>query len=236
MPSLRKLDPRVQWKNPVMFTVYVGAILCSGLLFGSANLYEVQLVLWLWFTVLFANFAEALAESRGKAQADALQAMRVTTPARKLVEKVEHPVSASELRPGDLVGCEAGDVVPSDGEIIEGICSRNLPPRRPRSDACASAECRLGTQGRGSIALSPRPLRPSAEKTADRRHGGRGDPERIRHRLPPAHGRGRVSTERHANACYKERALDVDSTQPQKQPFSSSSTTARNSSKNTASG
>ena len=123
IPSLRKLDPRIQWKNPVMFTVYLGAILCTALLFRSVDLFEIQLVIWLWFTVLFANFAEALAESRGKAQADALRSMRVTTPARKLDGNLEISVSANDLRPGDLVVCEAGDAIPSDGEIIEGIAS-----------------------------------------------------------------------------------------------------------------
>jgi K+-transporting ATPase ATPase B chain len=123
LPSFRKLAPRTQWENPVMFTVYVGAILCTVMLFRSANLFEIQLVAWLWFTVLFANFAEALAESRGKAQADALRSMRVTTPARRLDGKKETPVSAGDLRPGDLVVCEAGDAVPSDGEIVEGIAS-----------------------------------------------------------------------------------------------------------------
>lgn len=123
LPSFRKLDPRTQWGNPVMFTVYVGAILCTAMLFRSADLFEIQLVAWLWFTVLFANFAEALAESRGKAQADALRLMRVTTPARRLVGDNETSVSASDLRPGDLVVCEAGDAVPSDGEIVEGIAS-----------------------------------------------------------------------------------------------------------------
>lgn len=123
IPSLRKLDPRIQWRNPVMFTVYLGAIICTALLFREANLFEIQLVVWLWFTVLFANFAEALAESRGKAQADALRSMRVTTPARKWNGSQETSVSASELRPGDMVICEAGDAIPSDGEIVEGIAS-----------------------------------------------------------------------------------------------------------------
>ena len=123
VPSLKKLEPRVQWENPVMFTVYLGAIICTALLIRSASLFEFQLVAWLWFTVLFANFAEALAESRGKAQADALRSMRVTTPARKLENGAEISVSASELRPGDLVICEAGDAIPSDGEIVEGIAS-----------------------------------------------------------------------------------------------------------------
>lgn len=123
LPSLRKLDPRIQWRNPVMFTVYLSAILCTLLLFHNVNLFEVQLALWLWFTVLFANFSEALAESRGKAQADALRSMRITTPARKLNGNHETAVSSNELRPGDIVVCEAGDSIPSDGEIIEGIAS-----------------------------------------------------------------------------------------------------------------
>ena len=123
IPSFKKLDPRNQCRNPVMFIVYLGAILCTGLLLKSANLFEFQLVLWLWFTVLFANFAEALAESRGKAQADALRSMRVTTPARKIDGRTETSIPASDLRPGDLVVCEAGDAIPSDGEIIEGIAS-----------------------------------------------------------------------------------------------------------------
>lgn len=122
-PSLRKLDPRLQWRNPVMFTVWLGAVACTLLLFRSPSLFELQLVLWLWFTVLFANFAEALAESRGKAQADSLRAMRVTTPARKLTGGREIEVAASELRPGDQVVCEAGDAIPADGEIVEGIAS-----------------------------------------------------------------------------------------------------------------
>jgi K+-transporting ATPase ATPase B chain len=122
-PSLRKLDPRVQLRNPVMFTVYAGAIVCTALLFRSWDLFEVQLVVWLWFTVLFANFAEALAESSGKAQADALRSMRVTTPARRIEGDREISISASDLRPGDLVVCEAGDAIPADGEIIEGIAS-----------------------------------------------------------------------------------------------------------------
>lgn len=123
IPSLRKLDPRCQWNNPVMFTVYAGAVLCSALLLCSASLFEIQLVAWLWFTVWFANFAEALAESRGKAQADALRSMRVTTPARKWVDETESQVPASDLRLGDSVVCEAGDIIPTDGEVINGIAS-----------------------------------------------------------------------------------------------------------------
>ncbi|RYD18856.1 MAG: K(+)-transporting ATPase subunit B [Verrucomicrobiaceae bacterium] len=123
VPSLRKLDPRVQWKNPVMFTVWLGAVVCTVLLFREPGLFNLQLVAWLWFTVLFANFAEALAESRGKAQADSLRSMRVTTPARKVDDGAETSVAADQLRPGDVVVCEAGDVIPADGEVVEGIAS-----------------------------------------------------------------------------------------------------------------
>jgi K+-transporting ATPase ATPase B chain len=123
LPTLKKLDPRAQWENPVMFTVYLGAIICTVLLVRSPSLFEAQLVLWLWSTVLFANFAEALAESRGKAQAEALRGMRVTTPARKLDGETESSVPASDLRPGNLVVCEAGDAIPADGEIVDGIAS-----------------------------------------------------------------------------------------------------------------
>ncbi|HVJ46683.1 MAG TPA: potassium-transporting ATPase subunit KdpB, partial [Luteolibacter sp.] len=123
LPSLRKLDPRVQWRNPVMFTVWLGAVVCTILLFRDAGMFNLQLVAWLWFTLLFANLAEALAESRGKAQADTLRSMRVTTPARKLDGGKESSVPADKLVPSDLVVCEAGDVIPADGEILEGIAS-----------------------------------------------------------------------------------------------------------------
>ncbi len=121
--TLRKLDPRVQWKNTVMFVVYLGAIITSALLFQRATRFDVQICLWLWFTVLFANFAEALAEGRGKAQADALRKLRTTAEARLLRDNQELRVAASELRKGDIVVCEANDIIPSDGEIIEGIAS-----------------------------------------------------------------------------------------------------------------
>src|SRR6185295_11941862 len=82
-----------------------------------------QLVIWLWFTVLFANFAEAVAEGRGKAQAESLRKARKDTVARRLVSGREEKVPAPELRKADLVVCEAGDVIPADGEVIEGIAS-----------------------------------------------------------------------------------------------------------------
>ena len=130
--SFRKLDPRVQWHNPVMFVVEIGAaITMVGWLiqaFGGEPLgggneapwFTFTVALWLWLTVVFANFAEALAEGRGKAQADALRATRTDTLAR-LASGGEK--SASELHPGDQVIVEAGEVIPGDGTVIEGIAS-----------------------------------------------------------------------------------------------------------------
>jgi potassium-transporting ATPase ATP-binding subunit len=130
--SVRKLDPRVQLRNPVMFVVEVGALLttfaviyqiATGDPFGGGNetlLFTITVTVWLWLTVVFANFAEALAEGRGRAQADALRSMRTETVAR-LQDGTTRP--ASELHRGDLVVVEAGEVIPGDGTVIEGIAS-----------------------------------------------------------------------------------------------------------------
>ncbi len=121
--SFVKLDPTVQIRNPVMFVVFIGAILTTIACFGTPTGFNIQVTLWLWFTVLFANFAEAIAEGRGKAQAATLRKMRTTTMARLLLKDGEDSVMASELRKGDLVVCEAGDIIPSDGDVVEGIAS-----------------------------------------------------------------------------------------------------------------
>src|SRR5207244_11780267 len=123
--SFKKLDPRLMLKNPVMFVTMVGAALTTVGIFTSAieKGFILQLAIWLWFTVLFANFAEAVAEGRGKAQADALRKARKDTIARCLRSGREEKVPAPELQKGDLVVCEAGDVIPADGEVIEGIGS-----------------------------------------------------------------------------------------------------------------
>ena len=129
--SFRKLSPREVIRNPVMFVVEVGALLTTvelvhDLLTGkrSAPLWFTGLVsLWLWFTVVFANFAEAVAEGRGKAQAESLRKMRKDVEARKLVDGREEKVPAAALRKGDTVVVEAGQYIPGDGEIIEGIAS-----------------------------------------------------------------------------------------------------------------
>lgn len=122
-----KLNPKVQMRNPVMFVTLLGAILTTvyvilGVGNGSKS-FEIQIAFWLWFTVLFANFAEAIAEGRGKAQAAALRKSRTTTLGRLLKDGVESLVAASELKKGDVVVCDAGDAIPGDGEIIEGIAS-----------------------------------------------------------------------------------------------------------------
>jgi potassium-transporting ATPase ATP-binding subunit len=128
--SFAKLNPITLVKNPVMFVVEVGAalttlILLRDLFTGAAGIaFELQIVLWLWFTVLFANFAEAMAEARGKAQADTLRKTKTDSMAKRVTggSKIE-VIPASRLRAGDAVICEAGDLIPGDGEVVEGIAT-----------------------------------------------------------------------------------------------------------------
>lgn len=128
--AFRKLDPRMEIRNPVMFMVWVGSVFISvvfvaGLVRGVYDGFNLQIALWLWFTVLFANFSESMAEIQGKARTDALRAMRTKTTARRLVgdNGKEERVASSALRAGDLVVCETGDMIPGDGDVIEGIAS-----------------------------------------------------------------------------------------------------------------
>ena len=138
--ALKKLDPRIQARNPVMFVVEIGSVVTTvewvRALFDPTLVNERGFVfavaVWLWFTVLFANFAEAMAEGRGKAQADTLRRARSDTPAKRLTVKGEAKISrdtayelvgAPELRKGDVVLVEAGDTIPGDGEVIEGVAS-----------------------------------------------------------------------------------------------------------------
>ncbi|WP_412052023.1 potassium-transporting ATPase subunit KdpB (plasmid) [Hoeflea sp. Naph1] len=132
--AVRKLDPRTLAKNPVMFVVAVVSILTTVLFLkdvatGAGNLgFSFQIILWLWFTLLFANFAEAVAEGRGKAQADSLRRSRTETQAKLLTDPGSGSVKVvpgNGLKVGDVVLVEAGDIIPSDGEIIEGIASVN---------------------------------------------------------------------------------------------------------------
>jgi potassium-transporting ATPase ATP-binding subunit len=121
--AVRKLDPRVQIKNPVMFVVLVGTIVTLIDSIGHPSVFSWSVTVWLALTVLFANFAEAMAEGRGQAQADTLRKTRSGTDARLLVDGRETLVPAAELDTGDVVVCEAGDVIPSDGEILSGAAS-----------------------------------------------------------------------------------------------------------------
>ncbi|MET0488958.1 MAG: potassium-transporting ATPase subunit KdpB [Acidimicrobiales bacterium] len=129
--SFRKLDPRYMARNPVMFVVLVGSVLTTILFFrdlgessGDENLFAGLVAAWLWFTVLFANFAEAVAEGRGKAQADTLRKARTeTTARRRTTDGATEEVASSLLQVDDLVEVSAGEMIPSDGEIVEGIAS-----------------------------------------------------------------------------------------------------------------
>jgi K+-transporting ATPase ATPase B chain len=128
--SFGKLNPATLAKNPVMFVVEVGAALTTVFMIrdiftGAGGIgFSVQIALWLWFTVLFANFAEAMAEARGKAQADALRKTKTDAPAKRLLESGKtEMVPASALRAGDITLCDAGDLIPGDGEVIDGIAT-----------------------------------------------------------------------------------------------------------------
>src|SRR6202795_118894 len=131
--SFAKLDPRLMMKNPVMFVVEIVAALTTviflrDLVTGGANLgFTFQIILWLWFTVLFANFAEAVAEGRGKAQAESLRKTRTESQAKLLAgsDKTYRLVPGTSLKVGNVVLVEAGDNIPSDGEVIEGVASVN---------------------------------------------------------------------------------------------------------------
>ena len=132
--SFIKLNPAVLVKNPVIFIVGIGAVMTTVVVIadifsGHFSGFNFQIMLWLWFTVLFANFAEAIAEARGKAQADSLRKTREETPAKKIpaLGKINSHdielVSSSQLKKEDLFFCEAGDIIPTDGEIVEGLAT-----------------------------------------------------------------------------------------------------------------
>ncbi|HGM7698036.1 TPA: potassium-transporting ATPase subunit KdpB [Serratia marcescens] len=132
--AVKKLAPRVQWRNPVMFVVYIGSILTTAIWLAiltgqtdGAAAFTGSVALWLWFTVLFANFAEALAEGRSKAQAESLKGTKKTSWAKKLAgprrDGATEKVAAESLRKGDIVLVEAGDTIPCDGEVLEGGAS-----------------------------------------------------------------------------------------------------------------
>ncbi|WP_329530651.1 potassium-transporting ATPase subunit KdpB [Streptomyces sp. NBC_01450] len=122
--AFRKLDPRVMVKSPVMFVVLVGSVLTTVFSFKDpGDWFGWAISAWLWLTVIFANLAEAVAEGRGKAQADTLRKAKTDTVARRLTGSTEEQVPGTELRVGDLVVCEAGDIIPGDGDVVEGVAS-----------------------------------------------------------------------------------------------------------------
>ncbi|MFO1250990.1 MAG: potassium-transporting ATPase subunit KdpB [Inhella sp.] len=131
--AFKKLDPRVQVRNPVMFVVFVGSLLTTALALAQPGGFTIAVTLWLWFTVLFANFAEALAEGRSKAQAASLRGLKKSTWAKKLEGDWKpgvprnamkwHPLEAASLRKANVVLVEAGEVIPADGEVLDGVAS-----------------------------------------------------------------------------------------------------------------
>jgi potassium-transporting ATPase ATP-binding subunit len=131
-----KLDPRTMIRNPVMFTVEIGSVVTTVEFIGRPDLFVGLVTLWLWATVLFANFAEAVAEGRGKAQADTLRRSRKETFAHLLQpDGTTREIPSAELRAGNLVAVTAGQVIPGDGDVVEGwpwSTSRPSPASRPR--------------------------------------------------------------------------------------------------------
>src|SRR6187402_2740846 len=135
LASFTKLDPRTQVRNPVMFVVFVGSILTTiiginALVYtgepGESSWFILGVSLWLWFTVLFANFAEAIAEGHGQAQADSLRNSRQQVPARKIYDRqkmLTAETAAENLRPNDEILVKTGEFIPADGEVIEGVAS-----------------------------------------------------------------------------------------------------------------
>ena len=147
--AVRKLGPRTLWRNPVMFIVEIGAIFTTVLAVTDPSVFAWSITVWLWLTVVFANLAEAVAEGRGKAQADTLRRAKKDTVARRLpgwspgttareaLGRVE-TVPASQLRQGDVVVVEAGEIIPGDGDVVEGIASVDLPSRQATSDSASA--------------------------------------------------------------------------------------------------
>ncbi|MFI6649022.1 potassium-transporting ATPase subunit KdpB [Streptomyces sp. NPDC050529] len=122
--AIRKLDPRIMVKSPVMFVVLVGSVLTTVLAaLDPTDWFGWAIAVWLWLTTVFANLAEAVAEGRGKAQADTLRRAKTDTVARRITGTSEERIAGTELRIGDLVVCEAGDIIPGDGDVVEGVAS-----------------------------------------------------------------------------------------------------------------
>ena len=122
--ALVKLDPRHVFRSPVMFVVWVGSVLTTVISIISPSVFAISVAAWLWLTIVFANLAEAIAEGRGKAQADTLRKTRTETMARRLLASgAEEQVSGATLTLGDRVVVEAGEIIPGDGDIVEGVAT-----------------------------------------------------------------------------------------------------------------
>lgn len=170
--AFRKLDPRVMVKSPVMFVVLVGSVLTTVFSFKDpGDWFGWAISAWLWLTVIFANLAEAVAEGRGKAQADTLRKAKTDTVARRLNGSAEERVPGTDLRVGDLVVCEAGDIIPGDGDVVEGVASVDesaITGESAPSSASPAATVRPSPAARrssptGSSSRSRRsPVRPSS--------------------------------------------------------------------------
>ena len=154
--AFRKLNPVQLIRNPVMFTTGVVATLLTILLFaggtGLAVGFQVQLVVWLWLTVLFGNFAEAIAEGRGKAQAASLRQTKGELTARRVSGET---VAASALKVGDLVLVNTGDLIPADGEVVEGVASVNEPRSPAKAPPSSAKPVATGRQSPRARASSP---------------------------------------------------------------------------------
>lgn len=156
-----KLDPRLMARNPVMLVVEVGSLITTALLIrdiatGAPGVgFALQITLWLWFTVLFANFAEAMAEGRGKAQADTLRKAKTETTANRIPAsgKIEI-VGAPQLRKGDVIVVSAGEFIPGDGEIIEGVASVDESGLRARARPSCAKRAATARRSRAARAYS----------------------------------------------------------------------------------
>jgi K+-transporting ATPase ATPase B chain len=176
LDSVRKLDPRWMVKNPVMFVVEVGSVLTTALLIDNVVHnrpgfgFNLQITLWLWFTVLFANFAEAMAEGRGKAQADTLRKAKGETIAKRYTaDGGFEEIASGLLRAGDIIYVEANHYIAGDGEVIEGVASSPPSPANPPpSSASVAATAPLSPAAQRSYptgsrsASPPIPVKPSS--------------------------------------------------------------------------
>jgi potassium-transporting ATPase ATP-binding subunit len=197
LDALRKLGPRHQLRNPVMFVVWVGSVLVTVLSVVRPSVFSFAVAGWLWLTVLFANLAEAVVEGRGKAQADTLRRTRGQTMARRLrADGSEQAVPGVELRPGDLVVVEAGQLIPGDGDIVEGIATvdesaitgESAPVAHPDHDRRVAVGDRHRRHGPAGAAQRASDVRPRGGGGRRRGHPAAGQDrhDHLRQPAPPS--------------------------------------------------